>query len=186
MLETLHSFFDPPITADPEQSTAKLAWVVRLRWVAIAAQILSIVPALEFQVLEPKMLPLFGSVVATLAVLNVGTWIGLRRGTRGSPGHLFVQLGADILGLSALLILTGGAWNPMVPILLVHSVLGALLLEGRLGLTFFGLLLGYLALIQFNGRNLTRHFRGYRFEDRSELSVGAAPRCDCHRHAVGY
>lgn len=150
MLETIRSFFDPPITADPEQSTAKLAWVVRLRWVAITAQLLTILPALEFQVLEPEMLPLFGAVIATLAVLNVGTWIGLRRGTRGSPLHLLVQLGADILGLSALLILTGGAWNPMVPILLVHSVLGALLLEGRLGLTFFGLLLASLLVIQFN------------------------------------
>ena len=53
MFETLRSFFDPPITADPEQSTAKLAWVVRLRWVALTAQLLSIVPALEFQLLEP-------------------------------------------------------------------------------------------------------------------------------------
>lgn len=150
MLETLRSFFDPPITADPEQSTAKLAWVVRLRWVAIAAQVLTIAPALEFQVLEPSMLPLFAAVVATLAALNTGTWIGLRRGTRGSPGHLMIQLGADILGLSALLILTGGAWNPMVPILLVHSVLGALLLQGRLGLAFFGLLLASLVIIQFN------------------------------------
>jgi two-component system sensor histidine kinase RegB len=150
MLETVRSFFDPPITADPAQSTAKLAWVVRLRWVAIAAQLLSIVPAFEFKVLEPKMLPLFGAVIATLAVLNIGTWIGLRRGSKGTPGHLGVQLGADILGLSALLILTGGAWNPMVPILLVHTVLGALLLEGRLGLAFFGLLLASLVLIQTN------------------------------------
>lgn len=150
MLETVSSFFDPPITADPAQSTAKLAWVVRLRWVAIGAQLLSIIPALEFEVLEPKMLPLFGAVIATLAILNIGTWIGLRRGSRGTPSHLGVQLGADILGLSALLILTGGAWNPMVPILLVHTVLGALLLEGRLGLAFFGLLLASLVLIQTN------------------------------------
>jgi len=150
MFETLRSLFDPPITADPAQSTAKLAWVVRLRWVAIAAQLLSIIPAVEFQVLEPKMLPLFCAVIATLAVLNIGTWIGLRRGSKGTPGHLGVQLGADILGLSALLILTGGAWNPMVPILLVHTVLGALLLEGRLGLAFFGLLLASLVLIQAN------------------------------------
>ena len=138
MLETVRSFFDPPMTADPAQSTAKLAWVVRLRWLAIGAQLLSIAPALEFQVLEPKMLPLFGAVITTLVVLNIGTWIGLRSGSRGTPSHLGVQLGADILGLSALLILTGGAWNPMVPILLVHTVLGALLLEGRLGLAFFG------------------------------------------------
>jgi two-component system sensor histidine kinase RegB len=150
MLETVRSFFDPPITTDSEQSTAKLAWVVRLRWVAITAQLLSILPALEFQVLEPKMLPLFGAVVATLAILNIGTWIGLRRGSKGTAGHLSIQLGADILGLSALLILTGGAWNPMVPILLVHSVLGALLLEGRLGLAFFALLLASLVLIQTN------------------------------------
>jgi len=150
MLDTVRSFFEPPITADAEQSTAKLAWVVRLRWVAIAAQLLSIIPALEYRLLEPKMLPLFCSVVATLAVLNIGTWIGLRRGSRGTAGHLIVQLGADILGLSALLILTGGAWNPMIPILLVHTVLGALLLEGRLGLAFFGLLLGSFVLIQTN------------------------------------
>lgn len=150
MLDTFRTFFDPPFTADPEQSTAKLAWVVRLRWVAIGAQLLAIIPALEFEVLEPEMLPLFTAVVATLAFLNIGTWVGLRRGVKGSPAHLMVQLGADILGLSALLILTGGAWNPMVPILLVHSVLGALLLEGRLGLVFFGLLLGSLGIIQFN------------------------------------
>ena len=48
MFETIRSFFDPPFTADPEQSTAKLAWVVRLRWVALTAQLLSIAPALEF------------------------------------------------------------------------------------------------------------------------------------------
>ncbi|MBY0401972.1 hypothetical protein K2X89_16890, partial [Myxococcota bacterium] len=78
MFETIRSFFDPPITADPEQSTAKLAWVVRLRWVAIGAQLLTIVPALEYQLLEADMLPLFATVVATLVTLNVGTWIGLR------------------------------------------------------------------------------------------------------------
>lgn len=150
MLETIRSFFDPPITADPDQSTAKLVWVVRLRWVAITAQLLSIIPAIEFRLLEAKMLPLFGAVVAMLAVLNIGTWIGLRSGSRGTPVNLLFQLGADILGLSALLILTGGAWNPMVPILLVHTVLGALLLEGRLGLAFFGLLLGSFVLIQTN------------------------------------
>jgi two-component system sensor histidine kinase RegB len=151
MFETIRSFFAPPITADPEQSTAKLAWVVRLRWVAISAQVLTILPALEFALLEREMLPLFVAVVAALAFLNVATWIGLRRGIHGSPRHLLVQLGADILALSALLILTGGAWNPMVPILLVHLVLGALLLEGRLGLLFFGLLLVCLVLIQLYG-----------------------------------
>ena len=150
MFETLRIFFDPPITTDPEQSTAKLAWVVRLRWVAIGAQLLSILPALYFEVLEVAMRPWFLSVVATLAALNVGTWIGLRHGILSGPIHLLFQLSADILGLSALLILTGGAQNPMVPILLVHLMLGAMLLEGRMGLIFFVLFLGSLGLIQTN------------------------------------
>jgi len=150
MLDTLRSFFEPPITADPEQSTAKLVWVVRLRWVAIAAQLLSIPLALEYRLLEPRLLPVFGAVVATLSAINIATWVGLRKGSRGSPLHLLIQLSADIFALSALLILTGGAWNPMVPILFVHSVLGALLLEGRLGLTFFAILVGSLAFIQWN------------------------------------
>ncbi|MBC8188468.1 MAG: hypothetical protein H8E78_09745, partial [Proteobacteria bacterium] len=80
MLETVRSFFDPPITTNPAQSTARLAWVVRLRWLAIGAQLFSIRPALEFKVLEPEMLPPFGAVIATLSVLNIGTWIGLRSG----------------------------------------------------------------------------------------------------------
>ena len=57
MLGTLRSFFEPPITADSSQSAAKLAWVVRLRWLALGAQLLSIIPALEFEVLELKLLP---------------------------------------------------------------------------------------------------------------------------------
>jgi hypothetical protein len=116
------------------------------------------------------------TVVATLTTLNIGTWIGLHRGIRGTPGHLLAQLAADILGLSALLILTGGAWNPMVPILLVHSVLGALLLEGRLGLVFFGLLLVCLGLIQYNGRT-----GGPRRRDRArEHPVSRADRRGAH------
>lgn len=82
MFETIRSFFDPPFTADPEQSTAKLAWVVRLRWVALTAQLLSIPFALEYGLLEKAMLPLFVTVVATLTTLNIGTWIGLHRGIR--------------------------------------------------------------------------------------------------------
>ena len=67
-----------------------------------------------------------------MAILNIGTWMFLRRGAASSQGHLLFQLGTDIAALSGLLVLTGGAWNPMVPILFVHTVLGALLLEGRL------------------------------------------------------
>ena len=31
MLDTIRSFFEPPISADPSQAAARLAWVVRQR-----------------------------------------------------------------------------------------------------------------------------------------------------------
>lgn len=148
MLDTLRSFFAPPFTADLQQNRAKLLWIVRLRWIALLAQVLSIVPAVEFGLLEPLLVPEFLGIIAVLALLNIGTWIGLRRGIASSPRQLFLQLLADIAALSALLALSGGAWNPLLPILFVHSVLGAMLLEGRFSWIFFSLLILCLVLLQ--------------------------------------
>jgi two-component system sensor histidine kinase RegB len=148
VLAPVRSFFAPPISADPEGSTAKLVWIVRLRWLAIAAQCAAIVPAVEFGLLETRLLPHFASAIVLLATLNLISWAALRRGASASPGRLLFQLSCDIAALSAMLALTGGAWNPMVPILFVHTGLGALLLEGKLSLIFFGLLIGCLLLLQ--------------------------------------
>lgn len=148
MQATLLSFLEPPISADPAQNTAKLVWVIRLRWIAIAAQLLSIVPALEFGVLESDMLSLFLGVISLLAILNVISWAVVCSGTSLSPLHILFQLIADIAALSALLTLTGGAWNPLAPILFVHAVLGALLLEGRFSLGFVAVLILCLVGIQ--------------------------------------
>jgi two-component system sensor histidine kinase RegB len=148
VLATIRSFFAPPISAEPEQSTAKLAWLLRLRWLAITAQCLTIGPALEFELLEPRMLPWFAGVIVLLAGLNVLTWAALRRGAGATSGRILFQLTCDIAGLSCMLALTGGAWNPMVPILFVHTGLGALLLDGRMSVLFFAILIGCLLLLQ--------------------------------------
>jgi len=152
VLATIRSFFAPPLSATTEQSTGKLVWLVRLRWLAITAQCLTIAPALEFELLEVQMLPYFAGVIVLLAGLNVVTWAALRRGAEATPGRILFQLGCDVIGLTCMLALTGGAWNPMVPILFVHTGLGALLLEGRLSLLFFALLIGCLLALQVLGQ----------------------------------
>jgi two-component system sensor histidine kinase RegB len=149
MREILLSFFEPPISSDPAQSTARLAWIVRLRWIALLAQLGTIPPALEFELLERRLLPYYLGVILALALVNVVTRATLLR----RPGPIgqqvvIIQLGADIVALSALLALTGGAWNPMVPILFVHAGIGALLLEGQQSPAFFGLLIASLLLLQ--------------------------------------
>lgn len=148
MLETIRSFFAPPISAEVAPGTAKLVWIVRLRWIALLAQIGAIYPALHFELLEAERLPGFSAVIGVLAALNTATWLWLRRGGVASQPLVLFQLGTDAMALSAMLALTGGAWNPVAPILFVHAVLGSLLLEGRLSLYFFGMLLGCLFFIQ--------------------------------------
>ena len=150
MWDAVRSYFSPPIADDETQNAAKLFWLVRLRWLAIGAQVFSIPPALEFEVLELRMLPYFATVVAALAALNTLTWWRLRGGAEVTQRQILFQLMADIAVLTVLLIMSGGAWNPLVPILFVHSVLGAMLLEGRASIAFVVLLVGCLGLIQAN------------------------------------
>jgi two-component system sensor histidine kinase RegB len=95
--------------------------------------------------------PLFLGVVAALALLNALTWARLRRKSEVSPLELGAQLFSDIAALSALLGLSGGAWNPLVPLLFFHAGLGALLLEGRVSLGFFWSLVACLAFVQAFG-----------------------------------
>lgn len=148
MWETLRAFFTLPITTDPGEVTTKLIWLVRLRWVALLAQLFSILPGLHFKLLQPRLVPAFLSVIVALTIWNAFTWLSLRRGWKPFPAPILVQLCADIAVLSTLLGLSGGAWNPLVPILFVHSVLGAMLLPWGRGLLFFGLLLLCVIAIQ--------------------------------------
>jgi len=149
MLESARSFFTPPIGPGSAPNTTKLGWIVRVRWLALTAQALAIPFALHFRTLEVQAVPYFIAVIATLTSINAVTWVWLKRGTHPtSQSQILLQLFADIAALSMLLSLSGGAWNPLVPILFVHSVLGAMLLEGRLSLIFFALLIVCLGLIQ--------------------------------------
>ncbi|MGH0030105.1 MAG: sensor histidine kinase [Myxococcota bacterium] len=148
MREALQNFFDPPVSADPVHGAAKLAWIVRLRWIALIAQLAAIAPGVHFQLLEPRFLPLFVGVIVGLALVNAGSWAALRRGYEPRQRDLLIQLGLDVGGTSVLLAISGGAWNPLVPILFVHAGLGALLLEGTLSVFFFAVLLGTLLFLQ--------------------------------------
>ena len=145
------ALLEPPHARLGDSDAAKLGWLVRLRWIALCAQGLSILPALRFDLLERERVPLFLAVVGALALLNAVTWGRLQRSSEVSQAELGAQLFADIAALSALLALSGGAWNPLVPLLFFHAGLGALLLEGRVSLAFFWSLVACLAFVQAFG-----------------------------------
>jgi two-component system sensor histidine kinase RegB len=142
------SLFVPPLAAPGDGNAAKVAWVVRLRWLALTAQAASIWPGLKFGLLEPHVLPAFLAVVAGLAGVNLATRYALRSGEEMAPPQILLQLTIDVVALSALLTMTGGAWNPLVPLLFFHACLGALILDGRLSIAFLGIELACLIAVQ--------------------------------------
>lgn len=141
-----------PTVRDPTRET-HAAELIRLRWVAIAGQVLTIAVAHLWLALPLPLLAL-GGVIAAEVCVNLGaTWHARHRDpARGE--RLMGFMVVDLLVLTALLYLTGGPYNPFSFLYLVHIALAALILDARgtwalgiLSIGCFGLLfLGHLTL----------------------------------------
>ncbi|HEY5374099.1 MAG TPA: hypothetical protein VIK01_10470, partial [Polyangiaceae bacterium] len=103
-----------------------LAWLVRLRWLAISGQIaITALSVLGLKVSLPLLL--VGALISCTALSNLGLTLWLRRHEPSSRA-LFAVLVLDVLTLTGLLLSAGGAANPFSVFYLVHVALSALLL----------------------------------------------------------
>lgn len=95
-----------------------------LRNIVIAAQCLTFALAywaLEMQLQWTEMV----TVAALLAVLNLATWLRLRRNWPVSSIEFFAQLLVDVFALSALLYFSGGSTNPFISLYLLPLTIAA-------------------------------------------------------------
>jgi two-component system sensor histidine kinase RegB len=107
-----------------------LAWLVRLRWAFIVAEILVALGARLF--LETSVSAWWVTIAAgTTALTNVGLLTWSRRGRHASRVLLATVLVLDGMLLTVALRASGGAMNPFSVLYLVHVALAALLLDGR-------------------------------------------------------
>jgi len=106
-----------------------LAWLVRLRWLAIAGQVAIV--ALAVLMLRVSLpLHLVAALISITALTNLGLTAWLRK--REPSAHaLTAVLLLDVLTLTGLLLCAGGASNPFSVFYLVHVALAALLLAPR-------------------------------------------------------
>ncbi len=106
-----------------------LAWLVRLRWLAIGGQVA--ITALAVLVLKVSLpLLLVAALISLTALTNLALTLWLPRGEPSSLA-LFTVLVLDVLTLTGLLLSAGGASNPFSVFYLVHVALAALLLAPR-------------------------------------------------------
>ncbi len=120
----------PPLTSVESAARINLRWIVRLRWGAVAGQVITILVARHFARRPLPLLPLLG-VCAALAIANAAVQIWLQRGGRASDRACALNLMGDIVALTALLGLSGGQENPFAVLYLVHITIGAVILPAR-------------------------------------------------------
>ncbi|MFV0296518.1 MAG: ActS/PrrB/RegB family redox-sensitive histidine kinase [Hyphomicrobiaceae bacterium] len=115
---------------DQFDSRLRLQTIVRLRWVAVAGQLVSVtVVALWFKFPMPVGLCL--AFITLSAWLNVYLRVRHPSRFRLEPWYATVLLGYDMLQLAALIDLTGGLGNPFIVLLVAPVTISAATLPAR-------------------------------------------------------
>ena len=135
----------PPLTSVESAARINLRWIVRLRWGAVAGQVITILLARQLVRTPLPLFPLL-AVCGALALANVGVQIWLDRGGRPTDRACALNLLADISALTALLGLSGGRENPFSLLYLVHITIGAVILPAR-----WSIALALASIVFFSG-----------------------------------
>ncbi|MDG2382043.1 MAG: ATP-binding protein [Pirellulaceae bacterium] len=140
---------------DTVRWVAKAAWLVRLRWVAVAGQLATIVVAVFGLRVSMPMIPLL-SIVGFTALTNVFLTLALRRMVASRQSRtvllsgdtlLAAMMAIDLLSLTGLLYFAGGATNPFSVFYLVNLTLCAVILPERWGWSLMAVAVGSLAAL---------------------------------------
>jgi two-component system sensor histidine kinase RegB len=128
-------------------SRINLRWIVRLRWGAVVGQVVTILFAARM-VHEALPVKALLAVCAALALVNLGTDLWLRKGGNPSERACGLNLLLDVLALTALLALSGGAYNPFAVLYLVHITIAAVVLPARWSLALSAVSIAAYTLLQ--------------------------------------
>lgn len=133
-----------PLIFKPLPQHEALGRLVWMRAIALSFEAFGVAVAtwwLEVHLpVEPALI-----VMALLAAFNLWTWRRMQRPEPMGDAGLFFQLFIDILALSALLYLTGGATNPFVSLYLPALAVAAAILPWR-----FALVLAFFSLLAYS------------------------------------
>ena len=106
-----------------------LRWLVLLRWGAVAGQAVTILAAWHFLKQPLPIVPLL-AVVGALALVNLGVQVWLWRGGEPTDRACALNLLVDVVELTTILALSGGALNPFSALYLIHITIAAVILPG--------------------------------------------------------
>ncbi len=126
----------------------RLETLIRLRWLAVAGQSISIIVValwLEF----PLPLLACAVLIALLAAVNFFLAVRFAPAHRLTPAAAFLLLAFDLCQLTALLFITGGLANPFAPLVCVPVIISSSLQPVRFSLTLGGLAVAGITALAF-------------------------------------
>jgi two-component system, sensor histidine kinase RegB len=143
----------PPSVPHPDSVLDNATWLLRLRWVAIAGQLVTIALVITVWKVTLRVEPLL-VVISLTAVTNLlfHWWLHRQRlaarSTARESGEILLVLTMllDLISLTALLYFSGGPTNPFITFYLVNLALAAILLP-----SIWSWVLTALAIFLFDG-----------------------------------
>lgn len=106
------------------------SWLVKLRWGAIAGQIVTILGVVRFMEVALPLTTLF-AIIAVEVVSNIACVIAARRASVVAEWWSGAVMVLDVVLLTALLHYTGGPFNPFSFLYLVEIALAAVIVRAR-------------------------------------------------------
>lgn len=117
-------------TATPDAAAINFFWLLRLRWWAVAGQVVVIIAAALLVEVRLPLLSLF-SLVAISVLINLAGMFWAGRGPKVAEWMVASLTAFDVLLLTGLLYLSGGPYNPFSFLYVVHIALASVILEVR-------------------------------------------------------
>ncbi|MFW7379106.1 MAG: sensor histidine kinase [Oligoflexus sp.] len=146
-----------PITPIYENS-AKISWLVRLRWIVIILQFLALIPGVILGFVDTSNILFFIAVISSAVVFNLFSQF-FKSGAESSNNWVALQLFFDIAQLGALLCLAGGWKNPFSSLVLIYVAIGGAILSraNKIRLVVFAVFLIFVIQKFFTYRLVTNY-----------------------------
>lgn len=133
---------------EPSSRRLRLETLIRLRWVAVAGQLMTVLLVafwFEFSLPLTACLGLIGAMAAA----NAWLWLRFPATYRLEPFAAFVVLSLDLFQMGALLFITGGLSNPFAPLICIPVIISFASQPSRHSIALFITALAFITLLAF-------------------------------------
>ena len=167
------TMLSPPWSAplgDEDEGSMWLAWLIRLRWVAIVGQAVTLSFAIGVLDSPFYTVPALSMMIAGLGAFNLLSIQRLQANTRVSQEVLLFQLIVDVLVLTSFFVAAGGPENPFIVLYMIHISMGAVILRPSAAMAILAVVVGSYEFLHLF--HLPLHPERHALEADTLMSVG--------------